>query len=148
MRSVEKSDLSFMVWSFARNEKNIKASLVCREFRSDRFRSLDNPKMEYFSLYNQIVLIADALMDLPDGILRIAGDYTVDQCTVYAARLLEPCLETFPEVPQLDILINTFLELLSVKEDQFARKYDEAFSHVTVEVLISAVKKLSELSRI
>ena len=33
-------------------------------------------------------------------------------------------------------------------EDQFARKYDEAFSHVTVEVLISAVKKLSELSRI
>ena len=148
MRSVEKSDLSFMVWSFAWNEKDIQASLVCREFRSDRFRRLDNPKMEYFSLYNQIVLIADALMDLLYGILRIAWNDTVNQSAVYSACLLEPCLESFTKVPQLDILINTFLEFLSVKENQFARKYDEAFCHVTVEVLISAVKKLCKLSRI
>ena len=148
MRTVEQCHLSFMVWSLARNKEHIQTSLICRELGSNRLRSLDHPKMEDLALNNQIVLEADALVDLVDGILRITRNDSVYERAVYAASLLEPCLEAFSEIPEVDILIDALLELLAVKEDELARKDDESLCQVAVEVLVSVIKKLSELARI
>ena len=60
-------------------------------------------------------------MNLVDRILRIAGHDSVDKCAVYAACLLEPCLEAVSEVPEVDILVYALLKFLSVEEYQFAR---------------------------
>ena len=126
MRTVEESNLSFVVWRLARYEEDVESRLVCREFCSYRFRSFDNPEMEDFTLYHEVVLEAYALMDLIDSIFRISGNDTVNKSAVYSTSLLEPCLEVFSEVPELDILIDALLEFLAIQEDKFAWKDDES----------------------
>ena len=148
MRAVEQSHLSFMIWSVAWNEEYIQTSLVCWELCSNRFWSLVHPKMEDLALYNEVVLEADALVYLVNSVLRITWNDSVYECAVYTASLLEPCLEAFSEIPKVDVLIDALLELLAVKEDELARKDDESLGHVAVEVLVSVIKKLSELARI
>ena len=125
MRAVEKGNLSLVIRSLARHEEHVQACLVCREFLCDRLRSLDHPKMEDLALYNEVVLISYALVDLVDGILRIARNNAVHECAVYSACCLEPCLESFSEFPEVDILIDALLEFLSVEEDEFARENDK-----------------------
>ena len=148
MRTVEQSHLSFMIWSLAWNEEHIQTSLVCRELCSNRFWSLDHPKMEDLALYNEVVLESDALVDLVDGVLRITWNDSVYECAVNSASLLEPCLEAFSEIPEVDVLIDALLELLAVKKDELARKDDESLGHVAVEVLVSVIKKLGKLAGI
>ena len=148
MRSVKESDFSFMIWCLAWNEQNIQTCLVCRELLGYRFRSLDDPKMEDLTLYDKIVLVADALVYLVDRILRIAGNYTVNKGAIYSAGLLEPFLETVTKLPQVDVLIDAFLELLSVQKDKLAWKDDESFGLIAVEMGVTTVKKLSQLARI
>ena len=109
MRTIEESNLSFMIRCLARYEKYIKTSFVCREFCRNRLRGLDNPKMEYFTLYNEIVTESDAFMYLLDGILRISRNDTVNECAIYSTCFLEPCLEAFTKIPEVDILIDTLL---------------------------------------
>jgi hypothetical protein len=104
--------------------------------------------MEDLALDYEIILESDALMYLLDRILRIAWHDTVDQRAVYSASLLEPCLEAFSEIPEVDVLINTLLEFLSVEKDKFAWEDYESFGHITVEMLVSAIKQLCELARI
>ena len=135
-----------MIRSLARNEENVQSSLVCREFRSNRLRSLDYPKMEDFTLYYDIVAVADALMNLSDGVLRISRNDTVHEGAVNTASLLEPSLEFLAKLPQLYVLVDALLEFLSVEEDKFAWKDDESLRHVTLEMLESVVEKLSELA--
>ena len=148
MRAVKKCNLSFVVRCLARYEKYIKASLICRELSGHRLRSLDHPKMEDLTLDNEVVLEADALVDLVDGVLRITWNDSVYECAVNSASLFEPCLESFSEIPEVNVLIDALLEFFAVKEDELARKDDESLGHITVEVLISVIKKLSELARI
>ena len=148
MRTVEQSHLSFMIWSLARDKEYIQASLVCRELSSNRFWSLDHPEMEDLALYNEVVLESDTLVDLVNGVLRISRNDPVYECAVNTASLLEPCLEAFSEIPKVNVLIDALLELLAVKEDELTRKDDESLGHVTVEMLVSVIKKLSELARI
>ena len=104
--------------------------------------------MENLSLDDKVILEADALMNLVDRILRITWHNAVNECTVDTASLFEPCLETFSEIPQVDVLVNALLEFLSVKENEFAREDNESLGHVTVEMLVSVIKELRELSRI
>ena len=104
--------------------------------------------MEDLTLYNEVVLEAYALVDLTDSIFRVSRNYTVNEGAVYSASLFKPGLEVFSEVPEVDILIDTFLEFLSVEEDKLAREDDESLCHVTAEMLISAVKKLCKLARV
>ena len=148
MRAVEQSHFSFMVWSLAWNEEHIQTSLVSWELCSNRFWSLDHPKMEDLTLDNEVVLEADALVDLVDGVLRITWNDSVYECAVNTASLLEPCLEAFSEIPEVDVLIDALLELLAVKEDELARKDDESLGHITFEILESMIQKLCELARI
>ena len=148
MRSVEQGYLSFVIWSLTWHEEHVKTCLVCREFLCYGFRSLDYPQVEDFSFDYEIILETDALMNLFDRILRIARHDAVDKCAVYSASLLEPCLEAVSEVPEVDVLVYALLELLSVKEYKFARENYESFGHVSVEMLVSAVKQLGKLTRI
>ena len=148
MRTVQKSDLSLMIWSLAWNEEDVQSCLVCRELCSYRLRSLDHPEMEDLALYDKIVLIADALMDLVDRILRISRHDAVNEGAVYTACLFEPCLESVSEIPEIDVLVDALLELLSVQEDELARKDYESLGHIAAEMLVSAVKKLGKLARI
>ena len=50
MGAVKKCDLSLMIRSLAGDEEHMEPGLVSREFHRDLLRSLDNPKVEYFSL--------------------------------------------------------------------------------------------------
>ena len=148
MRAIQKGYLSFMIWSFAWNEKYVETRLVCREFRCHGFWSLDDPEVEDFTFHHKVVLEPDTLMDLIDGILRISRYDTVYECAIYSTSLLEPSLEALSEVPEFHVLIYTFLQFLAVKEYQLTRKDDETLGKVAVEMLISAIKELSKLSRI
>ena len=148
MRTVKKRHLSFVVRSLARNEKNIQPSLICREFSCNRLRSLDYPKMEDFALYHEVVAVSDSLMNLINGILRIAWHNAVNQCTIYSASLLEPSLEILAELPEFDVLVDALLEFLAIEEDQFTWKDDESLALVPVEMIVPAVKKLGKFARI
>ena len=146
MRTIEQCNLSLMIWSLARNEENVQTSLVSWEFRCNRLRSLDHPEMEDFTLYHEIVLISDTLMNLLYGILRITRHNTVNEGTIYSAGLLEPCLEFLAELPELDVLVDALLEFLAVKEDKLAWENDESLAHVAVEMLVSVIQKLCEFA--
>ena len=104
--------------------------------------------MEDLTLYNEIVLESDALVDLIDGVLWISWNNAVHQSAVYSACLLEPCLEALTEIPEVDVLIDALLEFLAVKEDKLAWEDDESLAHVTIEMLVSAIQKLGQLARI
>ena len=95
--------------------------------------------MEDFTLHNEIVAESDTLMDLLDGILRISWNNAVNECTIYSASLLEPCLEAFSKIPEVNILIYALLEFLTVKEDKFTWKDDESLRLVTIEMVISVI---------
>ena len=104
--------------------------------------------MEYFTLHDKIIAETDTLMYLVDGILRIARNDTVNKSAVYSASLFKPRLEAFSEVPEVDILIDAFLEFLTVKEDQLTWEDDESLALVTIEMVVSVIKELGELARI
>ena len=137
-----------MIRSLARHEKYIQTCLVCRELRCHRLRSLNHPKVEDFTLYDEIVIVADTLMNLLDGILRITRNDTVHKSTINSTSLLKPSLEALTKIPKIDILINTLLKFLTIKEDKLARKDDQSLILVAIEMIISAIKKLGKLARI
>ena len=148
MRTIEKGNFSFMIRCLAWNEEYVQTSLICREFRSHRFWSLDHPKVENLALDHKVVAVADSLMNLLNSILWIAWNDTVHKSAVYAASLLEPCLELLAELPELYVLIYALLEFLTVKEDKLAWQDDETLCHIAIEMLISAIEELSKLTRI
>ena len=135
-----------MIWSLARNEEHVQTRLVSWEFRCNRLRSLDNPEMEDLAFYHKVVLETYAFMYLIDGILRISWHDTVYKCAVHSAGLFEPCPEAFSEIPEVDVLIYALLEFLAIEEDKFARKDDESFPHIAIEVLVSVIQELGELA--
>ena len=129
-----------MVRSLAWYEKHIESGFVSRELGSYRFRSLYHPEVENLSLHYKLVIVSYAFMDLVDGILRISGNYAVNKSAINATCLLEPCLEAFFKVPELDILMYAFFQMLAIEEDKFAWKDYQTFGCISVEMSVSMVK--------
>ena len=148
VRTVQKGHLPLMVRSLGRDEEHVEAGLVGRELGGDLLRGLDDPEMEDLGLVQQMVVIAGTLAQLRGGITRITRDDAVHEGAVHTARVLEPVPETFPEVPQVDVLADALLQVLAVLEDQLAREDDEALVHRSIEVLVAVIEELGELARI
>ena len=82
MRTVQQGYLSFVVRSLGLHEEYVHACLVCGEFlcqlaEREVLGSFDNPQMEDFGLYNQVVGITDFLLNLRDFLTREARNDTV-----------------------------------------------------------------------
>src|SRR5574344_293215 len=148
VRTIQQCHLTLMVWSLGRNKEYMKSGFVCRELLGYLFRSLDNPQVEYFSLYDHIVGIAYLFLNIFYILARESRYYTVNKCSINAAALCEPFLKSFRQLPQVDILIDAILQMMSVKEYKFTRKYDKTFVLCTVECLITAIEQLSQFTRI
>ena len=148
MRPVEQSDFPCMVRSLARDEKHIQPGLVGREFLGDFSRGLDYPQVEDFRLYDNLVVISYSLMYLVDGVFRVSRHYPVHKGAVHSTGCVEPFAEAVPELPELYVLVDAFLELLAVEEDKLAREDDEPFGFVPLEEFIPVVQELCQLARI
>ena len=57
VRAIQQRYFSFVIRCFRRNEQYIQTSLVSREFFGNLLRCFDDPKVEDFSLYHQIIII-------------------------------------------------------------------------------------------
>ena len=143
MGTVKKCDLSLMIRSLAGDEEYMEPGLVSREFHRDLLRSLDNPKVEYFSLVEKVVLITHTLAKSGSIVPRISGDDSVNEGAVYAASVLKPSFEPITKIPEIDILADALLEMLAVFENQLAREDNETLSHVALDVLVAMVKELN-----
>ena len=148
MRSVQEGDLTLVIWGFARNEKDIQPGLVGREFHCNFLRRLDDPEMEDLGFHHQPVFVACTVEKFGDVVFRIARNYSVHQSAVYAASGFKPVTEIFTQIPEFDVLAYAFLQFLSVQENKFARKDDETFRFVAVEMPVSPVQELRKLSGI
>ena len=127
MRTVQQRNFSFMIRSFRRNEQYIQACLVCREFFCHFLRCLDYPQMENFSLNDHVVVVLKFFLNGINFLARESRNDTVYQGSIYTAGFFEPILEILAQVPQIDVLIYCFLQLMSVQENQFARENNQTF---------------------
>ena len=96
---------------------------------------------------------ADFLLNLRNLLARAARNDAVYQSGAYIAVLCEPGLELLvirSEVvfPQFDVLVDTFFQVMSVQENQFARHDDKAFALVALERLETTEQQLGQLARI
>ena len=57
VRTVQQGNFSFMVRSFRRYEQYVQSGFVGREFFGDFLWSFDNPQVENFALYNQVIIV-------------------------------------------------------------------------------------------
>lgn len=55
---------------------------------------LDNPEVETLGLDDEIVLVANLLLNLADGVAWESRNDTVDESSAYEAVVGEPLLET------------------------------------------------------
>ena len=148
MRSVQERDLSLMIRSLRRDKEDMEAGLVCRELRSHFLRRLDYPEMENLGLVKQIVLVADPLADTGRIVARIARHDTIHKGRIHTTGRVKPLREFRSELPEIDILPDALLQMLSVFENQFARENDKALRLVTGKMPESVIKELRELAGI
>lgn len=109
-------------------DQHVKASLLCRELLLhllDRhvLCLLDDPEMEALSLHDEVILVADLLLNLFDGITWESRNDTVNEGSAYVAVLCEPLLETLIfsahiSLPKLNILIDAVLKMVTIEEDE------------------------------
>ena len=104
--------------------------------------------MEDFSLYYQIVIILQFLLDCCNILAGESRYDAVNKRGVYTAGFFEPSLEFITQLPQFDVLIDSFFQFMAVQEDKFAGEDNQTFALVTVESLETTVQQLSELARI
>ena len=127
VRTVQQGNLSFVVRSLRLHKEHIQSCLVCGEFfcqlaEREVLGSFDNPQMEDFGLYNQVVGITDFLLNLRNLLTREARNDAVYQSGAYITILCKPSLElliicTEVVFPQFDVLVDTFFQMVSVQED-------------------------------
>ena len=156
MRTVEQSHFAFVIGSFALDEEHVQAGLVCGEFSGKLAQvhvlcCLDNPEVEDFSLYNEVVCIADLLLDVGNLFARETWYNAVNQRSANVAILGEPGLELLvvaTEVlfPQLNILVDTLLQVVAVEEDELARHDDQTFVLIALEGLEATIEQLGQLT--
>ena len=104
--------------------------------------------MEVLGLYDEVVAIADFLLNLGNLLAGEARNDTVYKGSVNAARLVEPLLEVSRQLPQFDILVDAILQHVAVEEDEFAGEDDKTLRGITVEGLPAAIQQLNQLTRI
>ena len=148
MRAVQQRYLALVVRFLRGHEEHVQASLVSRELLGYFLRSLDDPQVEVLSLYDEVVAIADLLLNLLDFVAGEAGHDAVYQRSIDAAAFLEPLLEALAELPQFDVLLDAVLQYVTVQEYELAGEDNQALGGITVEGLVAAIEQLHELARI
>jgi len=148
VRAVEQGDLTLVVGLLRGNEQHVESGFVGGELGGYLLRGLDDPEVEVLGLYDEVVAIRDLLLNLGNLLAGEAGDNAVDECGIDAAGLLEPLLEAFAELPELNVLIDAVLQHVAVQEDELAGEDDEALRGVAVKGLIAAIEQLHELAGI
>jgi len=158
VRTIEESNLTLVVWSLRLSDENVETSLVSREFltqflASHVFSLLDYPKVEDFSLNDEIVLVTDLVLDFHDVLAWETWYDTVNESSANVVVFLKPlreslCLLTEVRSPELDVLADAVLEVVTIEEDELTRHDDETLSRITVECVETVPEELSELARI
>ena len=126
----------------------MQTSLVGGELLGYFLRSLDHPEVEGLSLNHEVVAVTDLLLNLLDLIAGEARHDTVHEGSIHTASLLEPLLEVGTEVPQVDILIDTVLQHVTVQEDQLTGEDDQTLCGVAVEGLVTTIQQLYQFAGI
>ena len=140
MRTVQQGYLPFVVRCFRRYEQHVQSGLVSREFGSHFLRCLNDPQVEDFGLYHHVVVILQLFLDGVDVLARKSRNDTVDQRGIYAASLFKPVFEAVAQVPEFDVLVDGFLQLVPVQENQFARENNQSLRHIALESLIAVIQ--------
>jgi len=148
VRTIEQSYFAFVIRSFRRNKQYIQPCLISREFFCHFLRSFNYPQVKDFSLHNKVIIVLYLFLDSSNILARKSRNDTVYQCRIYSTSFLKPSLEFIAKIPQVDILINRFFQLVAIQEDQFARENDQTFRLVTVECFKTMIQQLSQLARI
>ena len=109
--------------------------------------------LEDLGLNDQVVHVVDLLLDTCDIFAREARHDAVHEGCAHVVVQFKPFLEllvVLAEIvfPQLDILADALLQMVSVQENQLARHDDEAFLRVAAESLEAAVEQLCQFARI
>ena len=156
MRTVEQCYLTLVVWSLRLSNKYVETCLICREFLAQLLAChvlclFDNPEVEDFSLNNEVVAIANLLLNLSNLIAWEARNDTVNESSAYIVVLLEPLRESsslLAEVffPKLDVLTDAILEVMAVEEDKLTRHDDESLGRIAIESVETIPEKLCELT--
>ena len=158
MRTVQQGYLTLMIRLLTFSDEHVQSSILSRELLAQRLDThvlwlLNHPQVEYLALYYQVVFISDLLLNLRNLLARKTWYNTVNQGSTNIVILCKPLLERLVVVaqilfPQLDILIDTLLEMMTVQEDQLAGHDDESFGWVPVEGLETTVEQLHQFTRI
>ena len=158
MRTIEQSHLALVVRFFTLSNEDVQSSFLCGELSAKFIAShvlslLDDPEMEDFGLHDQIVLVANLLLDVLDFLAWESWHNAINECGAHIIVFGEPLLETFivgskVVFPQFDVFVDAHLQVVSIQENQFARHDDETFRGVSIECLIAMEKQLHQLARI
>ena len=147
VRTIEQCNLALVVWFLALCDENVQTSLFCREFCAKLLAChvlslFDNPEVEDFCLYNEVVLVRNLLLNLSNLLAWESRNDTVYQCSANIAIVCKPALESFvvsTEIlfPKFDILIDALLEVVTVQEDKLARHDDKTLLRITIKELVA-----------
>ena len=156
VRAIKQCNLALVVWFFALCDENVQTSLFSREFCAKLFAChvlslFDNPEVEDFCLYNEVILVRNLLLNLCNLLAWESWNDTVYQCSANIAIVCEPALESFvvsTEIlfPKFDILIDALLEVVTVQEDKLARHDDKTLLRITIKELVAVEQQLNQLA--
>ena len=146
VRAIQQSYLTFVVRSFRRNKQHIQSCLISRELFGNFLRSFNHPQMEDFSLNNQVIIVLQFFFDSSNIFARESRNNTVYQCCIYATSFFKPSLELITQVPQFNILINSFFQLMSIQENKFARENNQTLCFITIECFETMIQQLSQFT--
>ena len=107
--------------------------------------------MEDFALHDEVVGIANLLLNLCDFLARESRNDAVNECCANVVVLGEPLLElgiVLAEVvlPEFDVLIDALLEVVSIEEDELTRHDDKSLRLIALESLETTIEQLNELA--
>ena len=148
VRTIEQGNLTLVVGFLRGNKQYVQTSLVSRELLLNLLRCLNDPEVEVLSLYDEVVAIANLLLNLGNLLAGEARNDAVYESCIDTARLVEPLLEVSRQLPQLDVLIDAFFQHVAIEEDELAGEDDETLGGVTVKGLPTAIEQLDEFARI
>ena len=136
VRTVEKSNLTLVVGSLGVGDEHLKTGLLGGKLGAELLdghvgSALDNPEVECLALNNDVVLVAEFLLDLGNLLAGESGNDAVNEGSAYVVVGVEPVLEALvirSEIlfPELDVLVDDLLEMVTVLEDKLAGHDDEA----------------------
>ena len=156
VRTIQQGNLTLVVWLLIICDKHVETCLVSWELLLHLlychiFCLLDNPEVEAFCLNYEVVLVANLLLNLLDGIAWETRNDAVYQCSANVAVVGEPLLEalvisTHIALPELDILIDALLEVVTVQENQLTWHQDHTLGWVALEELVTVEQELNQLA--